>query len=299
MKAMNEAGFVKLWRGLPTFLPYMDWELELIRYLVPSHGNLIGYDIVGGMTDNIYYDFRRQTINNQCGDCKGDKKDCKDFQWRACFAVDHENQEIKLGYFKCNQEALVKELKKAAYVAAGLPLRYWNFKSEDYNAKGNTEVLKTIANLITLNKPIYIYGKVGTGKTLAMAMLGRKFQDSKKTVQFYTVSGLLTKMKEGLTAGTLANETDDSVSQIHKRCKKVDLLILDDLGTEQPTAWSIEQIFLIINERYNDEKPTAITSNLNLDELMKRWSKFGIAAARLLSRLSEYQQAKTSDQSYR
>lgn len=295
---MPEPGLIETYRGLPTFIPYTDWERDLFRWLEPVEGNLLGYVITGGMTDNMYRQFKHQTILNECGDCKGNRKDCPYNKWRITYKVDHKHQEIVLGYCRCDQAENVQNLLHAKYLASGLPARYWRFQSEDYQKDGNEAVLKAITEALNNNKSIYIYGKVGTGKTLGVAMLGRTVQARKKTVKFYTVAGLLTKMKEGLTAGSNA-DTGDQVSAIHKACKESDLLILDDLGAEQATSWAIEQLFLILNDRYNDERPTAITSNLSLDALEAKWSKHGVSAERLLSRLSEFITAKTSNKSYR
>jgi DNA replication protein DnaC len=44
----------------------------------------------------------------------------------------------------------------------------------------------------------------------------------------------------------------------------VDLLILDDLGTEMSTRWVLEQLFILLNERLTRNKTTIITSNLDL-----------------------------------
>lgn len=47
----------------------------------------------------------------------------------------------------------------------------------------------------------------------------------------------------------------------------VDVLVLDDLGSEKPTDWVREQLFMLIDERYGAKRPTIFTSNLSLKEL--------------------------------
>ena len=46
-----------------------------------------------------------------------------------------------------------------------------------------------------------------------------------------------------------------------------DLLIIDDLGTERNTGYTMEQMFSIVDSRYRSGKPLIVTTNLTLDEL--------------------------------
>ena len=62
-------------------------------------------------------------------------------------------------------------------------------------------------------------------------------------------------------------------NDIH-RYYDVDLLIIDDLGTEilqknGEDNWLQEQVFDIINKRYNNHKPTIFSSNHSLNELVQ------------------------------
>ena len=52
--------------------------------------------------------------------------------------------------------------------------------------------------------------------------------------------------------------------------RTVPLLVLDDLGAESPTPWAQEKLFQIINHRYNEQLPTIITSNVDLDDMDRR-----------------------------
>ena len=73
--------------------------------------------------------------------------------------------------------------------------------------------------------------------------------------------------------------------QVKERCQyiasfgKVDLLIIDDLGTELNNAFVTSQLFLCINERLLARKSTIISTNLSLDELQNEYSE------RIFSRL--------------
>jgi DNA replication protein DnaC len=59
----------------------------------------------------------------------------------------------------------------------------------------------------------------------------------------------------------------------------VDLLHIDDLGAEHRTEWVLEQLYSIVNARYQDERSTLITSNLDDDKLSEQLGE------RIVSRL--------------
>ena len=52
--------------------------------------------------------------------------------------------------------------------------------------------------------------------------------------------------------------------------RNASLLVLDDLGTENATPWATEKLFQIINYRYNQRRPTIITTNRDFDRMDPR-----------------------------
>ncbi len=55
---------------------------------------------------------------------------------------------------------------------------------------------------------------------------------------------------------------------------KVNMLIIDDLGKERPSEWTLEKLFTIINNRYENNLPVIIiTTNYNRDKLRERLCK--------------------------
>lgn len=99
-------------------------------------------------------------------------------------------------------------------------------------------------------------GKVGVGKTgLAVSCL--KAIDHKRTWpvdRFITSAGMLTDCREAISAGR-------GDAAIIKTYSRADLLILDDLGAEKPTDYTISVLFQVLNWRYEHRLPTWFTSN--------------------------------------
>ena len=104
-------------------------------------------------------------------------------------------------------------------------------------------------------------GPVGTGKThLAAAIIREGLKKSDTwNYRFVEVPALLSEIRAGFN-------TRSSDSPL-KMIEEADLLILDDLGAEKVTDWVREQLYLVINQRYSEMKPTVITTNDSLEEL--------------------------------
>ena len=51
------------------------------------------------------------------------------------------------------------------------------------------------------------------------------------------------------------------------RLAQVDLLHIDDLGAERRTEWVLEQLYSIVNTRYEEQRATLVTSNLDHEAL--------------------------------
>lgn len=109
---------------------------------------------------------------------------------------------------------------------------------------------------------LFITGDVGTGKTHLAAAVANELLGRGVPVVFATMIDLLQKLKETFETGGEA--------ALLRAYIDADLLIIDDLGKEQPTEWAATKIYQIINARYEDFKPIIVTSNYSLDELVKR-----------------------------
>ena len=113
---------------------------------------------------------------------------------------------------------------------------------------------------------IYLFGDSGTGKTHLTACmcneLINQFQECLFT-NFFEISRLIK---------STWNKNADAENIVKKICE-VDFLFIDDLGTEKlqrngEDNWLQEQVFDIINKRYNNRKPTIFSSNYSLNELI-------------------------------
>ncbi|MBR2521410.1 MAG: ATP-binding protein [Oscillospiraceae bacterium] len=110
------------------------------------------------------------------------------------------------------------------------------------------------------------FGGTGLGKTFLSACIVREV--SRKG--FYVVySGAADMFSLLETEKFSRNAQAGSESRRFADC---DLLVLDDLGTEMVTQFTVSALYNIINSRIMDKKKTIISSNLSLDELRKSYS---------------------------
>lgn len=110
-----------------------------------------------------------------------------------------------------------------------------------------------------------IEGSYGTGKTHLAAAIGNARLAEGDPVMFMTTPDLLDQLRSGFGANA-----DSSYDETFERIKDVAMLIIDDLGAENPSEWANEKLFQLLNHRYVNEKATVITTNNDIERLDQR-----------------------------
>jgi DNA replication protein DnaC len=106
-------------------------------------------------------------------------------------------------------------------------------------------------------KGIWFLGDVGTGKTTLAMLISKAALEAGNSVAIYSMPKLLARIRRTYDA----EPGGDSYSQFFDRLTSVDLLHIDDLGAERQTEWVIEQLYSIVNERYENERSILFTTN--------------------------------------
>lgn len=112
---------------------------------------------------------------------------------------------------------------------------------------------------------LFLIGGYGTGKTHLAAAIANQLLQTGTPVICMTMIDLLARIRE-----TFDSRREGTEAQVMRLYADVPLLIIDDLGSEQPTEWGCTTIFSIINARYEAYMPTIVTSNCGADELVQR-----------------------------
>lgn len=119
----------------------------------------------------------------------------------------------------------------------------------------------------------YLYGKTGVGKSMLAKKAATMILNRCYSCYFSSISKLLNDIKKDL--GTYSRKTFDW-------CLQVDLLVIDDLGTEKGNEYDIEQLFLILETRWRDMKPIIFTSNLSPLEIKTKYNDKGRIYSRIM-----------------
>lgn len=162
----------------------------------------------------------------------------------------------------------------------GVPGRYRDAKLEDFDKK-----IQRIAS----EKGAYLYGPCGTGKTHLLAAIMREriinHKIEKSISEYNGLSMFLEPETNGfpmfisipellleIRATFKEKNSGNGEKEIIGYYAKCPTLMIDDIGTEKPTEWAMQTLYLLIDRRYREDRATFFTSNLTLGELSDRFS---------------------------
>ena len=149
---------------------------------------------------------------------------------------------------------------------------YSNHKLNDerYTPRKNIEdILEYITgeylpNFKNSNTNLLFYGNSGTGKTFLSWCIAKELLDKGFLVVYKTSDDLLRALKD------IKFNNDTDLENLLINC---DLLIIDDLGSEQITDFSSTELFTLINKKILKNKKMLISTNLSLPLISKRYSE--------------------------
>lgn len=128
---------------------------------------------------------------------------------------------------------------------------------------------------------VYLVGDTGSGKTHAATALIKAYIDAHtsesfgtlhcdRTARIINVPDLLSEWK-----ATYNNVACGDEAQVTARYGDADLLVLDDMGKGAPTAWALERLFQIVTRRYDNLRPTIVTTQYEAPDLGRRLAETG------------------------
>ena len=109
-------------------------------------------------------------------------------------------------------------------------------------------------------------GNTGLGKTFLSACIARAAADKGFSVAYESAPHLMRTLEKDRFS------PDEETAEAVKKITSCDLLIIDDLGTELPGNFVTAALYALINDRLLANKPMVISTNLNIDEVARRYS---------------------------
>jgi DNA replication protein DnaC len=185
----------------------------------------------------------------------------------------------------CECRALKAKRKQSRRLGTGIPKRFRGVGFDrqpivDMDPALTREIRQFVRDLganLGKGRGLWLFGDVGTGKTSLAMLVSKAALEAGRSVAIYSMPRLLSDIKE-----TYEDSSERSYMELFERLVGVDLLHIDDLGAEKRTEWVLEQLYSIINERWQEQRSIIVTTNLvDVDELREQ------IGPRTVSRLHE------------
>ncbi|HET8980850.1 MAG TPA: ATP-binding protein [Solirubrobacteraceae bacterium] len=113
----------------------------------------------------------------------------------------------------------------------------------------------TIDDQLDSGRGLWFMGPPGTGKTTLAMLVSKAASDAGRTVAIYSLPRLLNEIRD-------THRAERSHIELLDRLTQVDLLHIDDVGAERSTDWVLEELYSIVNARYEDKRSMVITTNI-------------------------------------
>lgn len=215
-----------------------------------------------------------------CEDCEREEREAKERAERKTQEREEAVAAQREAEIKDRQDNPEKYLSQIGVGKRHLPCSFASYQGGDKIKAVCKEFLRTPFDLV-------LSGGAGSGKThLAVSVLRElvrlcKILDGTEGWCQKDRKGCCVSVPELLAKirATYSDPNGDEESLIDTYAS-VKYLVLDDLGAEKSTEWSISTLYLIIDRRYRDMLPTIVTTNLTVDEIGQGLSR------RIASRLA-------------
>lgn len=194
----------------------------------------------------------------------------------------------------CSNEAKARRMRAEVDRLTGqsnIPFRYaeWTFATmpADIDGKAKAKAIQ-FANERTDKRALYLFGELGHGKTSIAISIIQAVMCRNEDAVFIRSLDLMERLKAAIRRGT--HEGDDLLQLV----KQVKWLALDDLATEAPTRYVIQELKGIVESRMDAGLYTIFTSNLSLGDLAHYWrpedadEEVFYPGRRVLDRIAEY-----------
>ncbi len=220
--------------------------------------------------DNIAYKntSKLERVVKELSNCEGCKglAFCKNPTIGFIYYPTLEEDKLTFSYLPCKyKKESLKNKKTTIFYELPSELQNASIKNIDMTDKARAKVIKWLKEFYDNylkdknQKGLYLHGSFGSGKTYLILAILNELAKKKVSVAAVYYPSLLRNLKESFS--------DDFKERIDYLLN-VDILLLDDMGAENVTPWSRDEILgSILQHRMDNNLTTFFTSNLTVSEL--------------------------------
>ncbi|HEY3945705.1 MAG TPA: ATP-binding protein [Solirubrobacteraceae bacterium] len=182
---------------------------------------------------------------------------------------------------RCRDQLIARA--KARNLSAVIPRRYRDVAFErppviemDRDVvRATRDFADSIDEQLGAGRGLWFMGPVGTGKTTLAMLVSKAALEAGRSVAIYSLPRLLNEIRD-------IHRAERSHIDLLDRLTAVDLLHVDDVGAERTNEWVLEELYSIVNSRYEEQRSIVITTNIDDHDAL--CDQIG---ARTVSRLTE------------
>lgn len=264
-------------------------EKEVLDFVdaLKKDPSLQGYDI-NQWNANDFSLFRDEQKN--CNQCNG-LSSCKNTNQGYMLKPDGNTFVLVPCTYKKEAQKKENENQKIKTLFVPKNILQANLKEYDTSTEHRKKIYEYIVKFIQnmknniFTKGLYIHGGFSTGKTFILGCIANELAENGIESLIIYFPDLVVELKNSIGSSRL--------EELMNYLKSVDVLLLDDLGSENMTPWLRDEVLgPVLNYRLMEEKPVFISSNLNPgDELEEQLATSksrsdSLKAQRIISRLN-------------
>jgi DNA replication protein DnaC len=119
-----------------------------------------------------------------------------------------------------------------------------------------TDIRRNLAE----GRGLWLMGHTGTGKTTLGYMIAATATQGRHSVLSFNAVALLNRVR-----ATFDSDSRETTDEVIRTLTEVELLHVEDLRVVRPTEWVLEQLYLIVNARYEERRSIVFTSDIDSD----------------------------------